>query len=58
MAFGHEKLVAMLTKLGQRGYAEELGEYRVSQFDTDTDTDTDQMLTAVTRFCMRSAVIQ
>ena len=30
---------AMLTKLGQRGYAvrEELGEYRVSQFDTDTD---------------------
>jgi hypothetical protein len=60
MAFGHEKLVAMLTKLGQRGDAEELGEYRVSQFDTDTDTDTDtdQMLTAVTRFCMRSAVIQ
>jgi hypothetical protein len=54
MAFGHEKLVAMLTKLGQRGDAEELGEYRVSQFDTDTD----QMLTAVTRFCMRSAVIQ
>jgi len=31
----------MLTKLGQRGYGvrEELGEYRVSQFDTDTDTD-------------------
>ena len=30
----------MLTKLGQRGYAvrEELGEYRVSQFDTDTDS--------------------
>jgi len=29
----------MLTKLGQRGYAvrEALGEYRVSQFDTDTD---------------------
>jgi hypothetical protein len=34
-------IVAMLTKLGQRGYAvrAELGEYRVSQFDTDTDTD-------------------
>jgi len=34
-----DRLVAMLTKLGQRGYAvrEELGEYRVSQFDTDTD---------------------
>ena len=32
-------LVAMLTKLGQRGYAvrEELGEYQASQFDTDTD---------------------
>jgi hypothetical protein len=31
----------MLTKLGQRGEAvrEELGKYRVSQFDTDTDTD-------------------
>jgi hypothetical protein len=29
----------MLTKLGQRGDAvrEGLGEYRVSQFDTDTD---------------------
>jgi hypothetical protein len=53
--FGHEKLdverekalldrsVAMLTKLGQRGYAlsEELGGYRVGQFDTDTDADTD-----------------
>ena len=36
-----DRIVAMLTKLGQRGYAvrEELGEYRVSQFDTDTDTD-------------------
>ena len=36
MAFGHEKL-------GQRGYTirEELGEYRVGQFDTDTDTDPD-----------------
>ena len=35
--------VAMPTKLGQRGDAvrEELGEYGVSQFDTDTDTDTD-----------------
>ena len=34
-------IVAMLTKLGQRGYAvrAELGEYRVSQFDTGTDTD-------------------
>jgi len=31
----------MLTTLGRRGYAvrEELGEYRVSQLDTDTDTD-------------------
>ncbi len=38
-----DRIVAMLTKLGQRGYAirEELGEYRISQFDTDTDTDTD-----------------
>ena len=38
-----DRLVAMLTQLGQRGYAvrEELGEYRVSQFDTDTNTDTD-----------------
>jgi len=38
-----DRLVAMLTKLGQRGYAvrEELGGYRVSEFDTDTDTDTD-----------------
>ncbi len=35
--------VAMLTKLGQRGYAvsEELGGYRVGQFDTDADTDAD-----------------
>ena len=32
-----DRLVAMLTKLGQRGYAvrEELGEYQVSQFDID-----------------------
>jgi len=38
-----DRLVSMLTQLGQRGYAvrEELGEYRVSQFDTDTNTDTD-----------------
>jgi len=36
-----DRLVAMLTKLGQRGYAvrEERGEYRVSRFDTDTDAD-------------------
>ena len=36
-----DRRVAMLTKLGQRGYAvrEERGEYRVSRFDTDTDTD-------------------
>jgi four helix bundle protein len=38
-----DRIVAMLTKLGQRGYAirEELGEYRSSQFDTDSDSDTD-----------------
>jgi hypothetical protein len=38
-----DRSVAMLTKLRQRGYAvrEELGEYRVSQFETDPDTDTD-----------------
>jgi len=38
-----DRLVAMLTQRGRRGYAvrEELGEYRVSQLDTDTDTDTD-----------------
>jgi hypothetical protein len=38
-----DRIAAMLTKLGQRGYAvrEELGDYRVSQFDTDTDTDTE-----------------
>ena len=36
-----DRIAAMLTKLGQRGYAvrEELGDYRVSRFDTDTDTD-------------------
>ncbi len=35
-----DRLVAMLTALGQRGYAvsEELGGYWVGQFDTDTDT--------------------
>ena len=34
-----DRSVAMLTKLEQRGYAvrEELGEYRLGQFDTDTD---------------------
>jgi hypothetical protein len=34
-----DRIAAMLTKLGQRGYAvrEELGEYGVGQFDTDTD---------------------
>jgi len=38
-----DRLVAMLTMLGQRGDAirEALGEYGVGQFDTDTDTDTD-----------------
>jgi hypothetical protein len=36
-----DRIVAMLTKLGQGGYAvsEELGGYRVGQFDTDTDAD-------------------
>jgi len=36
-----DRIVAMLRKLGQRGYSvrEELGEYRSSQIDTDTDTD-------------------
>jgi hypothetical protein len=34
-----DRIAAMLKKLGQRGYAvrEELGEHRVSQFETDTD---------------------
>jgi hypothetical protein len=42
MPFGHEK-VAMLTKLGQRGYAvrEEAEAYRTNQTDPDTDTDPD-----------------
>jgi len=36
-----DRLVAMLTKPGQRGYAvrDELRECRAGQFDTDTDTD-------------------
>ena len=36
-----DRLVAMLTTLGQRGYAvrEKLGESRLSEFDADTDTD-------------------
>jgi hypothetical protein len=43
-----DRIAAMLTKLGQRGYAvrEELGESGVGQFDTDTDTDTDTDLLA------------
>jgi glutamate synthase domain-containing protein 1 len=38
-----DRILAMLTKLGQRGDAvsEELGGYRVGQFDTDADTDVD-----------------
>ena len=38
-----DRIVAMLTKLGQRGYTihEESDEYRVSKNDTDTDTDPD-----------------
>jgi hypothetical protein len=38
-----DRIVAMLTKCGQRGCAVrgELGECRVGQFDTDTDTDAD-----------------
>jgi len=38
-----DRIAVMLTKLRQRGDAvrEALGEYRISQFDTDTDTDTD-----------------
>jgi hypothetical protein len=47
LAFGHEKLdvyrAAMLTKLGQRGYAVYDGsaEYRTERIDPDTDTDPD-----------------
>jgi muconolactone delta-isomerase len=38
-----DRSVAELAKRGQRGdlIREELGEYRVGQFDTDTDSDTD-----------------
>ena len=38
-----DRIVAMLTKLGQRGYAvrEEAAEYALSRVDTDSDTDTD-----------------
>lgn len=36
-----DRTIAMPTKIGRRGYVvrTELGEYRVSQFDTDPDTD-------------------
>jgi len=36
-----DRLVAMLTRLGQRGYAirEEVGKHRIGQFDTAADTD-------------------
>ena len=38
-----DRIVAMLTKLGQRGYVvhEELHEYRTAENDTDSDSDTD-----------------
>ena len=38
-----DRIVAMLTKLGQRGYAirEEPGEYEMQEIDPDTDTDPD-----------------
>ena len=38
-----DRIVAMLTRLGQRGYRlhEEAGEYRADRIDTDTDTDSD-----------------
>ena len=38
-----DRIVAMLTKLGRRGYAvhEDPGEYRLSRNDSDTDTDLD-----------------
>ena len=38
-----DHILAMLAKLGPRGYAirEALGEYPVGQFGTDSDTDTD-----------------
>jgi hypothetical protein len=38
-----DRIVAMLTKLGRRGYSvrEESAEYGAERIDTDTDTDTD-----------------
>ena len=38
-----DRIVAMLTKLGQRGYTiqEEVGDYLVSRNDTDSDSDPD-----------------
>ena len=38
-----DRIIAMLTKLGQRGdtVREERGEYSVNPVDPDTDTDTD-----------------
>ena len=38
-----DRIVAMLTKLGQRGYAvhEAAGDYRTNPIDPDTDTDPD-----------------
>ena len=38
-----DRIVVMLTKLGNRGYSirEESGEYRTDADDTDTDPDTD-----------------
>ena len=41
--FGLDRIVAMLTKLGQRGYAvhEESAEYGTSEIDPDTDPDAD-----------------
>ena len=38
-----DRIVAMLTKLGQRGYAvhEVAEEYRTNQIDPDTDADPD-----------------
>lgn len=45
-----DRIVAMLTKLGQRGYAihEELAEY-AGRIDSDTDTDTDTDESQATR---------
>lgn len=38
-----DRIVAMLTKLGQRGYAvhEAAGDYRINRIDPDTDSDPD-----------------